>query len=88
MVGEEVELLPERGPNSVEGILAGDGQLAQRTLELGGALAKHGRKQPALRVEVVKQQLLVHARPAGDPGNPRAVKAVPGKLLAGRGDNA
>ena len=87
MVGEEVELLPERGPNPVEGIPAGDGQLAERPLELGGALAKHGRKQPALRVEVVKQQLLVHTGPARDPGYARTVEAVLRELFARRGDD-
>ena len=88
MAGEEVELQRERGANAVEGIPTGDGEIAERPLEVRGALAEHGGKQAALRVEIVKQQLLVHAGAARNPGDSRAFEAVPGKLFAGCGDNA
>jgi hypothetical protein len=39
-------------------------------------------------VEVVKQQLFVHAGAAGNPGHARAFETAPRELLAGCGDDS
>jgi hypothetical protein len=80
MRGEEIELRRERGAQTLQGAVTVEGNIGQRPLELGRATGEDGPEQPALRVEVVKQQLLVHPGAPGDLIHSRAVEAAAGKL--------
>lgn len=87
MGGEEVELRGERGADALSWTVAGGGEVAERVLELGRPAGKYGAKQATLGMEVVEQQLLVDARPAGDVVDPRSFEAASGELFAGSRDD-
>jgi hypothetical protein len=58
------------------------------TLQLTRGLREHRLEEPALRVVVVKQQLLVDAGALGNLVDTRAGVAALGELLAGGGNDA
>jgi len=88
MCGEEGELRAQGDANPVQGAFAPDREVGQGSLQLGCATGQHRGEQTALRVEIVKQQLLVDARPPRNLLYTRAVKPAPRELFAGRGDDS
>src|SRR5439155_4618226 len=86
MSGEEVELRFESCAKTVERSAVPTAELRESLLELGCAGGEDRVEEPALGVEVVKQQLLVHAGPARDLIDASAVEPMAPELVAGRGD--
>src|SRR6267378_1913601 len=87
MRGEEVELRAQSHANPVQGAVALGREVGQGPLQLGCAAGEYRREQSALRVEIVKQQLLVHPCSACDLVHTRSVEPPTREFLAGRSDD-
>ncbi len=84
---QEVELSAEGGANPVQRAVAPRREVGERLLELCRAAGEYGGKEAAFGMEVVKQQLLVHAGPPRDLIHTRAVEPPMRELFAGCGDD-